>query len=760
MEYRPGPSPDDESPLPLPALKCEGRNALVPGQGLGQLCQGILQNLQRQANAPDEGVVAVSAHLRAEMERQLVPRLEEGLRCVAEKLRRDLAFWGENLRELESLCDAGNARSPNPPVLLAEGDTANVATGSCESCQVTEDGDAPPLDRLSLAPPTAPVASEADSESLNLGAGIAPEDGGEVGLTFDAGAPLESPPMEAAREGAPHAVVMSTGETTEPTPGRPYAESCFRHAQLCRQRGDLTAAVAAYTEALEADPTFEEAYLERGQSYRQRTDVELAIADFTAALQVNVTSAEAYLRRGNAHMDLNRVPEAIDDYTHAIELAPDNGVSWMNRALAQAKRGEWNSAISDATDALKCNLQLGGAYFIRAAALARVEAYDRALADLDTLIHREPGNVLAHNERGLVLAARGDFSRAIASYAEALRLRPKFALARFNRAVALRLKGDFDLALAEFNRLVRLMPRNAAVYYQRGLAWFARHDSARAIADFDRALCLNPELTDAREAAREVKKSLDGPRVRPLPQPGNETPVRIVPKAPPPPTNNAPVVPDHVPLQCLACGARGQIRVDQLAHPFQCRACKRRYRVQKDGQLAEILPPPSVMQTVRRFAPNRARTLRIAAAFLLLGLLGWGVWRLAKPEPLPPLPNELNARAELMGKAWASKDLVLMRRLTAPERGRALHRWLNKHPSPELGGELSPAQLLRHAQVDVAVTDPNDDSAQLNIKITTPTGSSAEMAQQWFKEADTWFFAPSDPREVPRKSMRLRRSTR
>jgi hypothetical protein len=140
----------------------------------------------------------------------------------------------------------------------------------------------------------------------------------------------------------------------------------------------------------------------------------------------------------------------------------------------------------------------------------------------------------------------------------------------------------------------------------------------------------------------------------------------------------------------------------------------------------------------------RSPLVAAAVCSLAVVLLSWSLWPRStrRAEELPPLPDELTARAELMGKAWASNDLVTMRRLTASARGRALRLWLNSHPSP--------AQGQTHGESDVTcevrLVTQRADRARLALSIRGSAGVTIEVQQNWVKEGKHWVFQPG--REV------------
>ena len=65
------------------------------------------------------------------------------------------------------------------------------------------------------------------------------------------------------------------------------------------------------------------------------TSVRVAIADLDKALELDPKFALAYMNRGNAKIELKQYTEAIADYDKAIELEPNFAPAYTNRGNAK-----------------------------------------------------------------------------------------------------------------------------------------------------------------------------------------------------------------------------------------------------------------------------------------------------------------------------------------------------------------------------------------------------------------------------------------
>lgn len=97
-------------------------------------------------------------------------------------------------------------------------------------------------------------------------------------------------------------------------------------------RGLYKEAVVAYSKAIEADPSFRDAWMKRGTiRYKVLKQYEGAIDDFNRVIQLEPQFAQAYLHRGIVKCHLLKFDDAIPDYDKAIELDPNDERAYINR---------------------------------------------------------------------------------------------------------------------------------------------------------------------------------------------------------------------------------------------------------------------------------------------------------------------------------------------------------------------------------------------------------------------------------------------
>ena len=133
--------------------------------------------------------------------------------------------------------------------------------------------------------------------------------------------------------------LVSFGQTA-----KEYYSSAFNKDD----KGDYTGAISDYTKAIELDPNYADAYVNRGISKHNLKDYKGAMSDYNKAIELNPNDAILYYNRGNLKgRNLKDYTGAISDYTKSIELDPNYADAYVNRGAAKELIGFLNGACSD-----------------------------------------------------------------------------------------------------------------------------------------------------------------------------------------------------------------------------------------------------------------------------------------------------------------------------------------------------------------------------------------------------------------------------
>jgi tetratricopeptide (TPR) repeat protein len=173
-------------------------------------------------------------------------------------------------------------------------------------------------------------------------------------------------------------------------PSWPLSNRGLAHAAL----GDYQQAITDHTAAIELDPTYAEAYNNRGLAYvALGRHQQQAFDDYSRAIGLDPSYAQAYNNRGNVYRSTGDLESAMADYERAIELDPGYSLAYANRGQAHSLLGNYAQAFQDFDRALELDPDNRWAYFFRGWTYGSGDLTDsevgdreRAIADLERFL--------------------------------------------------------------------------------------------------------------------------------------------------------------------------------------------------------------------------------------------------------------------------------------------------------------------------------------------------------------------------------------
>lgn len=104
----------------------------------------------------------------------------------------------------------------------------------------------------------------------------------------------------------------------------PDVVGLYNQGTIASSKKQFEKAIKLFTQALDRDPTFVNAYINRGNAYSQWTPPSTDMSFLDGILD-----------------------RAIADYSKALELDPRNGAAYGNRALTKYIKGDYAGAFAD-----------------------------------------------------------------------------------------------------------------------------------------------------------------------------------------------------------------------------------------------------------------------------------------------------------------------------------------------------------------------------------------------------------------------------
>jgi tetratricopeptide (TPR) repeat protein len=124
-------------------------------------------------------------------------------------------------------------------------------------------------------------------------------------------------------------------------------EMQYRMSENLEAYESLDVVIRLYTEAIQLNGAYAEAYDNRGEAYLVKGDFSQALLDLQKAVEIKPELANAYNGLGNIYHLERDFDQAIKYYSKAIELSWSFAIAWTNRADAHMARGNVGEALWD-----------------------------------------------------------------------------------------------------------------------------------------------------------------------------------------------------------------------------------------------------------------------------------------------------------------------------------------------------------------------------------------------------------------------------
>ena len=112
------------------------------------------------------------------------------------------------------------------------------------------------------------------------------------------------------------------------------------------QRGQLTEALDQFTNAIQADYSYANAFLKRAMIYQMQGRYREAEMDYNQALQLNPNAALLYDQRGRLKLLAKDYTGALEDHNTAIKLKPNDLTFIDHRLDGYYALGNYNLLLS------------------------------------------------------------------------------------------------------------------------------------------------------------------------------------------------------------------------------------------------------------------------------------------------------------------------------------------------------------------------------------------------------------------------------
>ncbi len=269
------------------------------------------------------------------------------------------------------------------------------------------------------------------------------------------------------------------------------AHVCEGNALDIQKKTEAT--LEKYDLAIKTDPSYPEAYNEKGDALYELNRWEEALTCYNNLLSINPKHWNALCQKAYTLNNLKRYAEAIICYDEIISLNPRDAdiYTFKGNALTYLHRQE--EAISLFDKALELAPTDDYIYRVKADALSDLSRFPEAIICYNTSIKMAPKKILAYTGKALVLKKLTRYDEALSCCDEAIAIDPEYDYSYFTKGNILStLDRDIE-ALVCYDKAINISPNSPPTYFLKGYSLVRLKRFEEAIKCYDEIILLTPQ---------------------------------------------------------------------------------------------------------------------------------------------------------------------------------------------------------------------------------------------------------------------------
>jgi len=274
--------------------------------------------------------------------------------------------------------------------------------------------------------------------------------------------------------------------------------------------GNFSAATVQFTDAIDIDSSFSQAYFYRGKCY-QELDMDSAISDYRMAFYLDSTNLLPLynLAKVQSASDFN---EAINTYHSIISFSNLEFRAYYEIGVLLYLQDDIQGAIQAFTNSINTNKD-PRTFNDRASCYRIMNKDDLAVNDYISAIDLNPGLAFVYNNLASLYRKQGEFEKALDYYSFAINKDKDYVLAYNNRGGLYLDLGDMQNALKDINQAISIDDHYAPAYNNKGVLLHSQKKYTKALSCFDKAITLDDDYAKAylnRGITRQMTRDEDG----------------------------------------------------------------------------------------------------------------------------------------------------------------------------------------------------------------------------------------------------------
>lgn len=307
------------------------------------------------------------------------------------------------------------------------------------------------------------------------------------------------------------------------------------------EAGNHKDAIDQFTKALNIDPEYAQAYVERARSYEAIGDLQNAADDLKRALVFEQKEPELFYDAARVNYNLGNYKNALELVTHSTELDKksesafrllsrvqmaledySNALVSINKALSlkdnpennfyrgqvSEKMKNYNQAEVDYKKALDKNEKYTEAYLALAGLRLQLDKPKTAMESCNSLLTMEPNNKAALLIRSRIFARLTEYPKAIDDISKILYNNPEDKEMYLVRGNYYQEFTQHQNAINDFSRALLIDAKLPEAIYKRAYSYEQVGDFKSAIKDYETLASLSSNDIVAQQHLNDAKKRL------------------------------------------------------------------------------------------------------------------------------------------------------------------------------------------------------------------------------------------------------------
>jgi len=270
------------------------------------------------------------------------------------------------------------------------------------------------------------------------------------------------------------------------------AKQYFKAGEDFSKALNFTDAIDQFNKAIDLDPDYEKAYMNRAAAYSSIGDHENAAKDYDRALVFDDKESEIYYFSGREWYLHDDHSKALDKLHIAIELKKNFLEAYQVRSQVYVELGAYKLALDDCLKCLKLE-EDEKSYYDLAQVYEKLDMLDEAENAYKNSINKNRRIVKTHFALASLLYKREKYSEADQSIIQVLQMEPYHLEGILLQSKILSAQGNFPKASEVLSMASVEYPEEERIYIYRGDINRQMNQPAYAILDYSKAIELNPD---------------------------------------------------------------------------------------------------------------------------------------------------------------------------------------------------------------------------------------------------------------------------